>query len=381
MTLRLEQVVPDIRAVITGYLRQAEMAATGLDAAGAALDSWAASPDAADRRILDQMTGDPRPFALSCDEPLNAARPAPAFRPVTVVAADGSSISPDRFAPVPCFVVNVGYVSLPYGTAGRAFLGAEAITGPKSLIVAAEDDGSDTVDARGLGVELQRDVAELERGHDLAADAAAAGDTVLLLDGTLLPWDLDARHIAEAVRVDALDRTNASLNRLRELGPAVSLGAYVSATRAAEVVTSLQALAGTPSLPRADAPLFRRLLGDGERSALFRSQSRRGERVEKLLAAHAAVFFYLRVGDDLARVELPQWAASKAQVERLHATIVDQCRRCEGYPRALQEAHEQAVINGADRQAFSRLLERESSARGLFGPAAGKAASKRRRAV
>jgi hypothetical protein len=134
-------------------------------------------------------------------------------------------------------------------------------------------------------------------------------------------------------------------------------------------------------MPRADAPIFRRLLADGERSALFRSQSRRGERVEKLLSTHAVGFFYLRAGDDIARVELPLWAASQPQLDRLHATLVDQCLRCGGYPRALQEAHEQAVISGADRQAFARLLEREASAQGAFAPSTGKSASKRRRAV
>jgi hypothetical protein len=138
---------------------------------------------------------------------------------------------------------------------------------------------------------------------------------------------------------------------------------------------------GGPAWPRADAPLFGRLLADGERSALFHSQSVRSERVETLLAEHAVAFFYVRIGSDIARVEMPAWAAATEQVDRLHAALVDQCRRCNGYPRALQEAHEQAVISGSDRAAFARLLERESFAQGLQPGTGGKAASKRRRAV
>jgi hypothetical protein len=334
-----------------------------------------------DAEIARKMAEDQRPFALSSSEGVNSVHAAPKADPATVVAADGSSIAPDRFAPVPCYVINTGFVSLPYGVAGDPILGAEALVGPRSLLVASEDDGSEATDARGLGVELLRDVAELERAEDLAANASANGPVVVLLDGTLLPWDLDARHVSEGVRAEALARTNGALARIRELGPAVSLGAYVSMTRAGEVMTSLGALSGAPAAPAGDAGLFRRFLAEGERSALFRSQSRRGERVEKLLSDHAVMFFYVRIGGDIARVELPQWAASDSQVRRLHGTLVDQCRRCSGYPRALQEAHEQAVISGADRAAFARLLEREAFAEGLLPVSGGKAESKRRRAV
>ncbi len=87
------------------------------------------------------------------------------------------------------------------------------------------------------------------------------------------------------------------------------------------------------------------------------------------------------VDDVIPRVELPHWATSPAQVERLHSTLVDQCRRAGGYPRALQEAHEQAVISVGDRQQFARLLETAAGRHGLFAMAGGKQMSKRRRAV
>ena len=382
MTLRMEQVVPELRAVVRGFVQQSEQMQAGLDRAHSALQTWEQQGANADAEIARRMAGDPRPFALSSGEGVMPAWPAPAMRPLTVVAADGSSIAPDRFAPVPCYAINTGFVSLPYGVTGQAILGSEASVGPRALLVASEDDGTEAVEARGFGVDLLRDVLELERGQDLAANALPDGEVTLILDGTLLPWDLDARHIAESVRADALSRTEGAFARVRSLGAAVSMGAYVSASRASEVMTSLGALAGGPPMRvRSDAALFRRILGEGERSALFRSQSRRSERVETLLSEHAAAFFYLRIGEDVARVELPQWATSREQVERLHATLVDQCRRCDGYPRALQEAHEQAVITGSDRAAFARLLDRESFAQGLAPAMGGKAASKRKRAV
>jgi hypothetical protein len=43
--------------------------------------------------------------------------------------------------------------------------------------------------------------------------------------------------------------------------------------------------------------------------------------------------------------------------------MLDQCRRGQGYPVAISEAHEQAVISGTDRHLFrqmvSQVLDRE----------------------
>ncbi|MEX2080786.1 MAG: DNA double-strand break repair nuclease NurA, partial [Dehalococcoidia bacterium] len=99
-------------------------------------------------------------------------------------------------------------------------------------------------------------------------------------------------------------------------------------------------------------------------------------------ARHQVCFFYLRTGDDIARVELPQWVADDdLRVQLLHATLVDQCRRCDGYPRALQEAHEQAVISVGDRQQFANMVELLAAPLGLRPGRNGKAASKRSRAL
>ena len=68
-------------------------------------------------------------------------------------------------------------------------------------------------------------------------------------------------------------------------------------------------------------------------------------------------------------------------MERLHSALVDQCRRCDGYPRALQEAHEQAVISARDREGFERLLERLADGHGARARRNGKQRSKRRRTL
>jgi hypothetical protein len=86
------------------------------------------------------------------------------------------------------------------------------------------------------------------------------------------------------------------------------------------------------------------------------------------------------VPDDIARVEMPLWIGQDEQrVGLLHALLIDQCRRGLGYPLAIMEAHEQAVIGGPEREAFRRLLEAQVTAEGLPAAPSGKDLSKRAR--
>ena len=48
-----------------------------------------------------------------------------------------------------------------------------------------------------------------------------------------------------------------------------------------------------------------------------------------------------------------------------HSLIMEQCRRGQGYPVAISEAHEQAVINGADRQLFKQMITEVLERQGL----------------
>ncbi|GBD23413.1 hypothetical protein HRbin29_01079 [bacterium HR29] len=383
MTLRFELVAEQLPGVIARYRESVRGAEAAAEAALRALRSWAADPEAGNQRIAAAMEGTAQPYALSAGESPSAAFDPPPSEPWTVVAADGSSISPDRFAPVPCWVVNVGMVALPYGLPGEPLLESRPTVGPTGAggEEAGDDEPDDAAPSRG-GINLLRDVMELEAVAELASSRVGHGAVIALLDGTLFPWDLDAPQIPQAVRDQLRDRTARALDRLRAAGPRVSLGAYISASRASDVVNSLRAFGAPEAEPLgADAVLFARVLGVGQRSAIFRARSERTRRVEQQFPAHEVCFFYLRIDDDLARVELPAWAAEPARVARLHRALLDQARHCGGYPRALQEAHELAVISSRDREQFARLLEAESARAGFTTALAGKQRSKRRRVV
>ncbi len=129
-----------------------------------------------------------------------------------------------------------------------------------------------------------------------------------------------------------------------------------------------------------DRELFELLLEPGHRSPLYRSSH---------LAARFALglatgqewshFYYLNGGGEIARVEVPDWLAGDPELLALsHAMLVKQCELGLGYPVAISEAHEQAVITGHDREEFRRMTLMLLEQRGLSTSESAKAFSKRR---
>jgi NurA-like 5'-3' nuclease len=59
--------------------------------------------------------------------------------------------------------------------------------------------------------------------------------------------------------------------------------------------------------------------------------------------------------------------------------ILDQCRKGQGYPVALSEAHEQAVISGADREEFWALVQESMEAEKMPVESSRKSQSKKTR--
>ncbi len=73
--------------------------------------------------------------------------------------------------------------------------------------------------------------------------------------------------------------------------------------------------------------------------------------------------------------------ADVALLDLTHALILDQCHRGQGYPVVLSEAHEQAVVSGADREFFWEMVDNELAEAGMDGAVSAKSFSKRTRWV
>ena len=295
----------------------------------------------------------------------------------TVMATDGSHIDVDRHRAARCFLINIGSVVLNYGTDPNAFLdNLPTLYASEDELVISQPETNSEQPIEGTLLGIKRSVDECRRLVELAAEQPAGSSTVALIDGTLILWGLETAY-PEYVREALLDRGFLDcLSKLRELNndKKVALASYISLPRGTDVVNSLK-VALCPNNPLdtdkhcrdcrtrdcnavsgiRDRELFAGILGDGERSALFITQS---SVVAKQYGEHRIYFYYINVDEEIARVEIPEWVAKNGELLGLtHSLILDQCRRGHGYPVALSEAHEQAVVTGADRENFWQLVE------------------------
>ena len=116
-------------------------------------------------------------------------------------------------------------------------------------------------------------------------------------------------------------------------------------------------------------------LAPGKRTAVFQSDAFSSCTYPAELHPH---FFYINVGNEVGRVELPGWMAQDATlVEYAASVILDQCHKGRGYPVALAESHEQAVVRGADRDFFYQVIAKGAFDRGRTIRTSQKAARKR----
>ncbi len=318
----------------------------------------------------------------------------------SVIATDGSHIDVDRHKSTRCYLINTGSAILHYGVSPGAVLDSlpSLYSGDEDLVIAPAGVKGREQPIEGVLLGIKRSVDECHRLVELAAELPPDSSTLALLDGSLILWGLEA--YPEFVTEALLDRGFLScLDNIRKLNNdrRLALASYISFPGSTDVVNALR-VAICPHEPadcdrycpeRArdcdtvagvrDRELFINLLSPGERSAVFVSQS---SIVRKHYGVHQVYFFYLRVDDEIARLEIPQWVATdKDLLNLVHSLVLDQCRRGQGYPVALSEAHERAVVTGADREYFWQLVESALVDERLPSLSSAKSRSKRTRWV
>ena len=304
-------------------------------------------------------------------------QPPPTPTDFTVAATDGSHIDVDRNQPVRCYLINIGTIALHYGTTPDARLDSfpRLYSKDEELIITPLGTKGREQPIEGTLLGIKRSIDECQHLADLVAGLPQNNPTLALLDGTLILWGLEA--YPEFVTEILLEKGFLNhLDDMRKLnsGSRLAVASYISFPRSTDVVNTLR-LAICPHNPAncdhycppgksrecdiiagiRDWELFSSQLETGERSATFISQS---SIIQKYYGKHHICFFYIKVDGEIARVEVPQWVAMDENLLNLtHALVLDQCRRGQGYPVVLSEAHEKAVVTGADRQEFWQLVE------------------------
>jgi hypothetical protein len=334
------------------------------------------------------------------ESPERTHAPSECPMPHTVVAADGSQIVADRHDIALCYVLNVGTIVLRYGAGERASLAT------RPVLALPDDDLLDPGEGEHAMIlprrlAMRRLLAEFDALADLIGMEPADRPTVALSDGTLILWPLETEQ--EDFRAAVVEVFTAHLEAARARSTPVV--GYISQPQSRDVVNALRVhrcpfpradcdkhcpnsgrprphyvapdCAGTERVT--DADLFTSLLQPGERSALFGSQSKI---LNHYPQAQNVRFFYLHTGSEVARIEIPAWVADDPTLlDRTHAICLDQARKGNGYPVALAEAHELAVIRAPERDAFFHLMERRFVGAHQLVAATQKAVSKRARRV
>jgi cbb3-type cytochrome oxidase subunit 3 len=319
-----------------------------------------------------------------------------------VVATDGSQIAPDRHDGVTsCWLLHIGRVLLIYGTGQRPRLDASA----EVLILEEDDEDQEEQEQAALrGLGARRFAREIKALGDLAAEAAQMPlPAIALTDGSLIAWTLYDEEGRDPAKEEGLQALQATLKATQALQ--IPLVGYVSLPQSRDIINALRitlcpevivncercpypknAKPCAPIRHTTDAALFARILKPGERSAVFTSWGQKTGFSQILPIAygqdHWIAFFYLNVGAEIVRIEIPRWAAEVPEiVQRIHAICLDQAKKGRGYPVALAEAHERAIVRGADRAAFLNLLNRHLVKIGSPTTQTRKALAKQARAV
>ena len=319
-----------------------------------------------------------------------------------VLGSDGSHIDVDRHYSAHCFLINIGMVQLQYGRSPDAELSSfpSLYFKDDEVTISSADGRQIPIEGQLLGIKRSVEECRLlaERVSELKSDLPL----VALLDGSLVLWRLVEQVYPDfVVRELLVGGFLKYLNKLRELSRSrqLALASYISFPRSTEVV-NLMRLAICPHQPvdcdrycpgkfegrecdavagLLDRDLFARLLDPGQRSAIFSSRS---SVVMKYYGVQEVNFFYVRLDGEVVRVEIPLWVAEdKKLVGLAHSVVLDQCQRGLGYPVALSEAHEQAVVTGADREQFWGLVEQVLAEDRMFLESSAKQQSKRARWV
>ena len=330
-------------------------------------------------------------------EPLNTKRSlsiAPEAH--TVISSDGSQISPSHHEIAYCYLHNISRVIIHYGQSRYPVLDSipEVIYRPEDLY-ASRQWGIRTEDWMSYNrtadeAIMLSDLAAAIEPHRIGVPPAPTSPkrfhhslpTLALTDGSLIYWFLE--QIPTIARDEILLPILESWDRLRQAK--IPVMGYISASRSGEALNFLRLqscpydapdcrthcndpvrLKGSQMpcqtfSPLRDVTLWSTALAPGERGPLWKSSAD----ILSEYGEHTVYFCYVNVGVEVARIELPQWVVEDSELlESALSLMLAQVQKGFGYPVALAEAHNQAVVKGGDRTRFFMLLEQQMIRAGL----------------
>ena len=299
--------------------------------------------------------------ALPAYGPIDETRPLPPVPPVKIrlLACDGSQITPSR------------HDEISFGLINTAVIEYVVHSGETPKILTRTEllpfDGLPTEDMVGV----RRDAAEKQFLAETAVSVPKDTAAFALCDGPLELFSKtpEVKEYEQYRKIYLEALTSLAAARIPAVG-------YIDRPVSDPVLQMLDLLdpSGEEEARKPgtnDSLIFSRLLGPGERSAVFGLHSKANSELAEELQT---CFFYLNIGREghpyISRVEFPAWAADSEIPDLLHAVLAEQCRMLGGhpYPFILHRAHECAVVTSAERDEVKNLLLREMAVNGLGIP-------------
>ncbi|WP_414583009.1 DNA double-strand break repair nuclease NurA [Scytonema sp. PCC 10023] len=323
-------------------------------------------------------------------EPLNTCIEIPVPPKIhTVIATDGSQISPSHHEIAYCYLLNMGRVVLHYGQNRYPLLDSlpEIFYRPEDLYLSRQwgirteewMSFRRTVSEATVLAELACGVKEGQEGQEGQEDKETKEvPTLAMVDGSLIYWFLE--QLPLDARAHILPPILEAWQKLREAQ--IPLMGYVSASRNVEGMNFLRLLACPHTVPDCasfcpnqlekvpckvfeplrDTTLLSTQLKPGQRGCLWRSNVR----ILELYEDQQIYFCYVHVGTEIARIEVPSWVVENtAMLDSALGLMLGQVQKGYGYPVAIAEAHNQAVVRGGDKARFFALLERQMIKAGI----------------
>lgn len=360
MPIDYQQVIQKISTIVVEARQNNERLVTLRERACSLLKANATRMDELQNKVEQAKEYDPNlRCAIPTSEALDGSHEVPGLPArLTLLAADGSQVNPDRHAAVFYSLINVGLIAMEPGS-GKA---------PDIFTFSDLKYGEELYTETGLVGEdliaMGRDLAERQKLVDLADNYPAP--IVAMTDGPVEIWG--PKDGSQDVYRKTLET---HLNVLQQLQEKDVVVAGVVDKPGANLVVRLLEITEMPADDLknirkhaslrgvSDRWLFKDL-PPGARSAIFGLQSSSKVHYKGDLALH---FFYLNTSLDqhphLLRVEFPAWVAKDAaKIDLLHACLIAQCRimGVRPYPYILHRAHEIAVVTVREKQQIEQLL-------------------------
>ncbi|MCF7799713.1 DNA double-strand break repair nuclease NurA [Candidatus Babeliales bacterium] len=289
----------------------------------------------------------------------------------SVLSVDGSQVYPDRnFSGANCFLINLGTCFLEYSNKSSV----KFFTEPKIFLPQDFFNIHDKIQFSRELVDLLREGLELKNMLDLAVNFKLKKDfkdMLCFIDGSLIFWFLESKqkevkdlflnkylyYLEQCYKNNILNAGFISFPKSRELINLIKLGLCdFKNSDCIQCKKTQNTFACNQVDELIDTSILRTFLKKFCRTTIFYSRSKIVDDYDQHLKP---CFFYLNIGPEIVRIEIPFWIAQNSdKIDLICKIAIDQCTKGGGYPVVLAEAHEQAVVKGPDRDFFYHMIQK-----------------------